>query len=185
MIDLEIPESEKSLLKEIAKRYFVGYPIKFQKRFQGQSLAKHNHYLIGCRAGPSISILNLFHEMAHFSEREEFKILDKTQWNWDFYYGRSFGDFFIPESDKDVLREIKVWSFQYSIFKKFGIKDSPRQLVESMIFLGGFDYFKYDRCKERDPFEFASNMVLKLSEKEYSFEKFESNWFSRLEKLKR
>lgn len=186
---------DRLLLKKVARKYFAGRPIKVDTKLSGQAINQKNQYSLGTRAGPSNDISNLFHEMCHFVELEESRLLEKPNRSWGLVpgtYTKVFGQsFFEPQTDQCTQRELRVWAYQLSLHREFGIRESARELVESMTWLPDFCLFQFKYVKnkklgydekEQKAIDIAAKMVEKMSQK-YTFGRFEELWFDRLVKL--
>lgn len=196
---------DKVALETIKNDFFVGNPVSAIVDFEGQGINEQGDYVLGCRAGPSIHISNLIHEMAHLAEREIPKLLEKPYKGWGFSFGKywEFGgrSGHEPNTDQSVLRELRVWAFQWSIQQHYKIKDKESKtifdLVSSIVWLPAFVYFKHKRISkeerellkydqsEKKAIELAAEEVRIMSNTDFTFECFCDNWFTRMKILKK
>lgn len=180
----------KHILREVAKRFIIGNPVKIAQRFEGQSITEGNCYLLGCRAGPEKSISHLFHEMCHLAEREKRVIKQRPFTSWGFKRGKPWSigwqSGFEPQTDQQVMREARVWAYQLSLQREFDIDESAFDLCRSAVYLPAFCHFQYGRVnlrKEEDAIQTLASIVEYMSET-YTYEKFVKEWNSRMEILK-
>lgn len=188
---------DKSLLKEIAKRFFIGNPIKISQKRQGQTLNQNNCFVLGTWAGPEATIGNLFHEMGHLAEREVRQLKKRPIDGWGFKFGKPMSlahhSWCEPQTDQQVMREARVWSFQLSLSREFGLKETALELCESAIYLPAFCHFQFkfrDKHahlgyseKEAAAVEELANIV-EDGAKIYTYDKFVKDWNHRMGKLK-
>lgn len=194
MFDQNLPTEQIPLFKRLQKLFFKDNTVIIKIRKEGQSLYG-NKFVLGCRAGPQINITNLFHEMAHLAEREEDKLLQKPSYAWGFSFGKPWeiGNFsgFEPSTDASVRREIRVWAYQWSLQRQFGIKDSIYNTIRPIVYLPAFVYYhrsngkngQYhlsDQCK----IKIACLEAQELSKKDFSYSNFVNAWQTRMELLK-
>lgn len=190
---------DKSLLKDLAKRYFIGRPVKIARGVSGQQITPTGAYRLGCKAGPSLGIEHLFHEMGHLAEREPEKLLERPDGGWGFTWGKYWqianSSGWEPQTEQSVLREARVWSFQLSLMREHGLNPKPREMVESAVFIPAFCYFKYKRVSPDGPngpkrYDETENEAIDLlaqiveeNTRIYTALKFEEDWNARLELL--
>jgi len=204
------PESiDKLALEQIHRDFFDHNPIQIKVELEGQRLAENGDFILGCRAGPSIHICNLYHEMAHFAERELAKIVARPPHNWGFEFGKYWEiagqSGHEPQTDQSVKREMRCWAYQLSIENHYGIHHvsewdedlSPSQvLAQSAIYMPAFALYqnKVISQNERDilgysaaqkkAIEILAEEIRQLSENEFTFARFCEAWFERMEALK-
>jgi hypothetical protein len=187
----------KSLLRHVAKRWIIGNPVKIRERFEGQGITEGNCYLLGCRAGPETSVEYLLHEMAHLSERELPKVLERPYASWGFSRGKYWEVYgqsgYEPQTDQSVMREARTWSFQLSLMRELGLEITAQELVESAVYLPAFCNFKFKAVPSwkdksyRDSEQAAKEILAQKVEEEtsiYSFNEWEKRWFERMNALK-
>lgn len=196
IFDEDIPGDDKPLLKRLMLDYFVRpkSPILAKVRVQGQRLNDDRKFVIGCFAGPRLSIENLIHEMGHFAERE----IDKLRKRPHFAWGYSFGKFWRvgmqsghePYSAQSVHREIRVWAFQLNLHRHYGIKTDAAELAESAEFLPAFcNYRRYcdpEGAKLRPKDECLAQVTKEietLADTKFTLKAFNDAWNERIEVL--
>ena len=197
-----LPEEEKIYLERIRQDYFSNplHPIKIDVEVEGQFIDDNKNFLIGCIAGPSSSIENLIHEMAHFAEREPNKLLRRPRSSWGLNYGKQqviLGKVFNePATAQGVKRELRVWAFQINIQKHYEIPVDPEELVESIVYVNSFCNYHLFKDREKDITytekerkAIALQEVLELT-KTFTYKQFKENWDHRInlllkQKLKR
>jgi hypothetical protein len=127
----------KNHLSEVKHLYFKDSPIVIDESLSGQRVRSNILYL-GLKAGPDSHISYLLHEMSHFAEIDDARILES---GWGFKYGafsqiimgREYREF---SSTQATEREIRVWAFQQSLQESLGIKSPIKELVSVAIHLG-------------------------------------------------
>lgn len=190
----------KILLKQICGDWIIGNPVKVSTRISGQTLTKNGKYLLGTWAGPEQNASNLLHEICHLAEREEDKLLEFPLGGWGFSQGKywevGYHCGYEPTTDQQVMREARVWAYQLSLHKKYGLSDNPQEMVSSAIYLPAFCHFQFKfnkcsyNCKEENHLaseEFAlkklANLVDDWSRNFYTVDRFEEEWNKRMELL--
>jgi hypothetical protein len=185
----------KATLKHLARRYFIGNPVKICQKFEGQGITADNCFKLGCVAGPSVELSNLLHEMCHLAEREKDKLLLRPHSAWGFTFGKYWEllgqSGYEAQTDQSVLREARVWSYQLSLSRELGIEESAEELVSSAVYLDAFCLFKFNhiakgkpyRERERETLQVLAKLVEDQTEV-FTFERFEQDWFERMELLK-
>jgi hypothetical protein len=134
-----------SLAKKIKDTFFYS-PSFCIKKMEGQS-CEEKKYLVGAKAGPSCSFSNLFHEICHFAELEKQRIVKFPSSSWGLYPGKfwqintSWG--YEQSTDQQVQREARVWAYQLSVQKHFGLDDSAYNLVDSVVWLPAWCFYRF------------------------------------------
>ncbi len=186
----------KVLLKEVARKFFIGNPVKIGQNVEGQAITEGNAYLLGCYAGPSQNEENLFHEMCHLAEREKEKLVERPHNSWGFSFGKYWEVLgrsgWEPSTEQSVLREARVWSFQLSLMRHFQIDITAEELARSAVYLSAFCYFKFKRVSKKLDYQesekLAVSLLAALVEKQteiYTYNRFVEDWNSRMELLKK
>ena len=186
--------TEKAVLKEISRRFFLNNPVKIARQFTGQGITASNAYKLGMRAGPDVSVNNLLHEMGHLAERPKHIILQRPHFNWGFTYGKYWQvghhEGYEPQTDQQVQCEARVWSFQVSLMREFGIEVDVPDLVRSAVFLPALCHYKYEAKiklpyneREKYSLEALAAQVERDTDK-YSYTVFCRNWQDRMNTLK-
>lgn len=193
--------SDKKWLEILGKDFFAGNPVSFNIKLQGQGLDTQENFVLGCRAGPVIDASNLIHEMGHLAEREIPKLLERPGGGWGFTMGKhwriGYQEGYEFQTDQSVQREKRVWAYQWSILKHYGIKESLRDLLRSARFLAAFDLYTHRIIKEHPELEKVTygnrqnailahlrKEVLELSRTEFTFQRFCQEWQNRMMALK-
>jgi hypothetical protein len=205
-MDNEINQQHLDLINE---EFFIGNPISINEELQGQGIDDNSNYILGCKAGPTLHVSHLVHEMCHFAELETKRILSRPRSGWGFTYGTyweigsNFG--YEPQTDQSVRREMRTWAYQWSLQQKFGIPNSFIQngydvnsiydLVSSSIYLHAFSNYKYNVLSRdeieklgypesnKKTIEILAKEVLELS-KTFTFDRFRKEWKERMDLLK-
>lgn len=186
---------DQTLLERVKQDFLLNNPVVVNVNGEGQRLDDEKRFILGCRAGPSVLVTNLLHEMCHLAEREKEKIIKRPINNWDFYKGKFWSlcgkSGYEPDNDKSVQRELRVWAFQLSIQNHYSIieadeGESPAEdLVSSAVYLPAWCYYrKYDIETEKDALKRAADQITELSEKSYTFDRFCQDWEERMGALK-
>jgi hypothetical protein len=188
---------DKSLLKEISNRFFIGNPVKIAQKKSGQSLNERGCFVLGTWAGPEATIGNLFHEMGHLAEREVRQLKKRPMHSWGFKFGKRMNlahqSWDEPQTDQQVMREARVWSYQLSLSREFGVKETALELCESAVYLPAFCHFEFKICEKNNITEYRDREKVAVEElanivedgaKIYTYDKFVKDWNHRMQKLK-
>lgn len=138
IFDKDLPAAEVPLFEELVKRYFRG-PLKADVHTEGQQV-EDGFLTLGCRAGPGISVKNLLHEMSHFTEIDDARVMSP---GWGLRVGKMhhmFGKtWFECGTGECIRRELRVGAFQYNFGADLGYyldKDSfVAEYVQVMRFM--------------------------------------------------
>lgn len=183
---------DQRFLAVVLERFFTGVPVSVDPKVEGYKI-RNGEYVLGCMAGPSCDMENLFHEMSHLAEREISKLIERPYVNWGYgngkYWeaGNRFG--FEPQTDQSVRREARVWAFQLSLQNHFGLNISSYDTVRAAYWLDAFPIYARNEIPDCQVFSsegqeqalrHLADWVEKLSREEYTFEKFCSNWNERM-----
>lgn len=183
---------DKGLLSNVLSTFFNNTPVSVKPKIEGYKII-NGEYVLGCMAGPSCDILNLFHEMGHLAEREIEKLILRPWMGWGYGQGRywevgnRFG--FEPMTDQSVRREARIWAFQLSLQRHFGIEKTPYDTVSSVEFMDAFGIYAQNEIKGINPYftetkkqviQHLANWVEKMSNEEYTFERFCTDWNERM-----
>jgi len=183
-------------LNQLIRKYFAPHnEIIVKKNFEGQKIID-NRYLIGMRAGPSQDIDNLLHEMCHFVEIEEERLIKRPPSSWGlspgkfWQIGSNWG--FETFTDDQVKREQRVWAYQLSLHSNINNQianvDDSLNLVSSARFLNAWTYyqpFETKTYKDEDRIKKLAEETLVMSNtEEYSYDKWLDEWNKRINKLK-
>lgn len=125
-------------------------PIEIDEEIQGQSVDE-NRIKIGCRAGPSMCLSNLVHEICHFIEIDQ-KRMHKH--GWGLRYGKriyipGYPIFYEMNSIQAIEREARVWAMQMNFSKEKNVKFDLEDCVESARFINCFSYVKGSSDKDK------------------------------------
>lgn len=170
------------LLDTLKAEFFTSSVVRAELSLEGQRI-KDNAIVIGCRAGPSLIVTALIHEMCHLVE------IDRPRMN-QFGWGLSHGKYWEIGShsgyefhtNQSVLRECRVWAFAKNVQDAFGIQEDLEEVVSSATYLGAFHFMPGKGDKEK--LKSVANEVKKGLPK-YTFELFKKEWRERMEYLER
>lgn len=147
-------------------------------------------YYLGTWAGPEAKLSNLLHEMGHFVEREIDKLKEFPISNWGYSFGKYWElcgrSGWEPRTDQDVRREQRVWAYQISLEKHFGIYESPYEMVNAAPFLGGWCFYQPLEIEtyENEPrIRKLAEETEELSRTRYTLERFRKGWWRRIREL--
>jgi len=142
---------------------------------------KGRRITFGCRAGPNYDVTNLLHEMAHFIEIDERRVVKE---NWGFRIGRpfltNFGVDSIPVNTKGTEREARVWAIQHLLTVHLGIEETVMDKAKIAQFMPDFWRIPGETYDEKIAF------VVKLIEdglQTFTLESIEGIWNERVAKL--
>lgn len=190
---------DKVMLERITKDFFDDTVVTYTIGMEGQRTDEDKRIVLGCRAGPSVSVTNLLHEMSHLAEREKNKIAKRPAYNWDFSYGKYWEVLgqsgWEPQTDQSVKRELRVWAFQLSIQNHYGINEADEgetiaeDLVASAVYLSAWCYWRKSvgECgleSDKDALRRAADHITELSNSKFTFARFQQDWEDRIKLLK-
>ncbi len=183
---------DQDLLSDVLNMFFKNTPVSVKPSIEGYRI-ENGEYVLGCMAGPSCDMSNLFHEMGHLAEREIPKLLERPWSGWGYGQGRYWefgGRFgFEAQTDQSVRREARIWAFQLSLQRYFGIQKSPYDTVSAAEYLDAFGIYARKEIEGISPFseegkkqaiQHLANWVEKMSNEEYTFERFCTDWSERM-----
>jgi len=123
--------------KRIEKEFFQNSAISIEWEIQGQKIV-NGLPVIGARAGPSVDVWNLFHEMAHFVEIDDERM---RMGSWGlrlpevFIFDRICVD---PRTIQMTEREIRTIAYLRNVMKYLGIEEDSMKSVSSLCFMPDF-----------------------------------------------
>jgi hypothetical protein len=156
--------------------------------FMGQK-TENSVIKLGYRLNSDYDISSLMHEICHLAELPIKRVLDKPSTNYDFSYGvfwqigTSWG--YEPKTDQATQREIRAWSYQYSLQKEIGIPIQSDKLVKSVVWMNDFTIYKYKHGHKTDNDVISSiaKIVESNSRDMYSYKNLMIEWKERVEAL--
>lgn len=173
---------------ELIKQDFFGddCPIKIKWGLEGQRLID-GHITIGAKTGPEATVFGLTHEMAHFVELDIERILKKPVRNWDLRNGSSFvvGDRFVhmPITTQAIEREARVWAYEISLRKKYGLDFDVDYMVAGADFISAWDIYRARFDSNNAALSSLKEHVISLSDTTHTFEVFKEEWNRRVSVL--
>jgi len=176
---------------QVRKDYFGNskFPIQIKVNLEGQGLDENGNFVIGCMAGPSCELANLFHEMGHFAEREIPKLKRKPPSSWGYTFGKYYQigqhSGYEPTTDESVKRELRIWAFQWHLENKYGIATSIKEMISAVVYMPAFIYYPMNGGYRPEPerLTLALEEVTRLSQTTFSLEAFDLAWFERIKAL--
>ena len=137
------------VLSTVRKELFDSFSrIKIDPAVEGCKI-KEGNLVLGCKAGPSQEMSNLFHEMGHMIQSPDNRI-GLPSWGLDYKWVDIPPYQSYPEilTCKDVLLEIDVIGWQAVIEQHFtGSIRCALDNARSLRFLGGWAYYEYDTVR--------------------------------------
>ena len=122
-------------------------------------LEGYQNYVFGCRAGSSLELSNLFHEIAHAVEfgakNFRYRVNQDGRFNFkqpkeQYIFGRVFIEFYKTTAIECELRTIAI---QIRLLKMSGVKTTYENLlneiVDSMVWMPDFENVQGDGDKEK------------------------------------
>jgi hypothetical protein len=188
---------DQNILAKIKDAFLNNDVIVYDPKIEGQKTNDKNQYLVGPWAGPQADISNLLHEVCHFAERE----IDKLKLFPSYAWGFSFGKYwelcgqsgYEPSTAQAVLREQRVWAYQLSMLREYGIDEDPEDLVKSVVYVPAWCYYKYPHKIEKDgkyevvsdrtAIKFLAKETDIMSRNEYTYEAFCREFHLRVDRL--
>jgi len=170
--------ADRKLLGVVRAELFQDSPILIEVE-TNQTIRDDGTLVLGCRAGPSLDMFNLFHEMSHLVEIDDARI---QQYGWGFKMGREvnipgYPTFYEPSTWQPSQREIRVMAYQANLMKHFG---------REMDFAYCSTLFKYmvDHYLIPHGERWLAREIERRSElPKYSFEAFQKEWLRKNELL--
>jgi len=154
-------------------------PIEYDPKLQGQTVFKKK-IKIGPWAGPEATLSNVLHEISHFVEIDESRMVKD---GWGLKYPRPqhlLGQTFIEfQKPYHIERERRVWAFQLNLHHKFGIDEGVEDFADAAWFLDGFGYMIEEhrgKTTTQQKMCFAKSIEKLAEETQYSFESFLSEF---------
>ncbi len=180
---------EVELLERVKSDYFLNNQVHVDIKVEGQSLNDNKQFVLGCRAGPSVEISNLFHEMGHFAEREIPKLLKRPLGSWGYKFGKPWSCLgrsgFEPNTAQSVYREFRIWAFQVNLEHHYGLETDIEDLIDSAVYLPAFYLYKMEIKSEKEKLAIACEEVKLLSKTDFTLKVFNEAWLVRLDLLKK
>jgi len=180
-------EIDETVLSQVTGLFFKeNGPIVFDRELEGQSINDNGQFVVGPWAGPQSDMSNLLHEIGHFGEREIDKLSLFPTSSWGFTFGKYWQigthSGYEPNTVKSVLREQRVWAYQLSLLRHFGIDDDPVDLVSAVIYLPAWCYYKPD-ILDKSKIDALASETDKMSNELYTYEAFMDAWKLRVDYL--
>ena len=176
-------------LKKVKELFFANKQIKLSVGLEGQK-CDGTTYIVGCKAGPSVDIQNLLHELCHFAELEKERLLLFPRTSWGLKFGKfwSFGQHwgYEPQTSEQVEREARVWAFQLSASKYFGLNANSHDYAKTAVWLPAFTIYecgftgKASDCKAIYK---LSKHIERLSKNRFTFDKLIDDFNDRIKLL--
>lgn len=187
------------MIDQIASEFFLpSFPIRVGVRVEGAALQGYQ-MVLGCKVGPQISHVNLAHEMAHFVEIDDARIV-KSGWGLRVPKVTICGiECVEPRTTQMTEREIRVIAYQANLLEYLGASETVDDTIRSLHFMPDFmliplengihpfseegialgvPYEEVDKSRTR----WISNRV-DAARKVCTMEKFLSEWFRKLSVL--
>lgn len=181
-------ELDNCLLDKVNHDFFLGNTvIQFDRSLEGQTI-ENKKFVIGPWAGPESNIANLFHEMCHFAERPIEKLQKFPVYAWGFTFGKYWElcgqSGYEPQTDQAVRTEQRVWAFQRSVQKHYGIEEDPYDTVSAATYINAFTMYLLGQGKtDQEKLKILAAETEIMSNNEFSFDKFKKDWNHRIEIL--
>jgi hypothetical protein len=122
-------------------------PLEVDVNVNGQDI-RNGRVVVGCKAGPLVAISHLLHEVCHFIEIDNRRVL---KWGWGLKYGKTvpnpyptaYAPSYFQEfrTDQHIQRETRVWAMQYVLSKSVNVEVDAYNLAGSAKYLPEFSYF--------------------------------------------
>ena len=107
-------------LELVKEKFFQNSLIEISNSLEGNKF-QDEKLVLGCRAGPSMSVDNLLHEMAHLIEIPDERIRI-SGWGMTYPEVEVLGQFFRePQTIQGLRRELRVFAIQKHLFEMAGI----------------------------------------------------------------
>ena len=165
--------------------------LRFAPGLEGQKCEGAVYY-IGDRAYINKNPENLLHELAHFAEREPEKLALFPSRSWGFSPGKfwqiGMHSGWEQVTDQQVQREARVWAYQLSLLREFGLPDDSHGLVSSAVYLPAWCYYHPEEertYKDAPRIALLAEQVERMSRESHTFEDFQRKLQARYEFLSR
>lgn len=171
---MDIKNSHVLNLSLIKERFLKNFNyININENITGQKVGE-NCVILGCRVGNEITEQGFIHEFSHLVEIDVERVI-MHNWglymkNTEFFNGQIFCN---PISSQASMREIRVFAYQHSINKEFGIQDDLIHSAKSLDFMPDWIFMTKKEEEDRKKYLRISEMIADLSEREFTIEKFE------------
>jgi len=116
----------------------VKSPIQVVVELQGNNITEDGKLQVGCRAGPSIEAWHFCHEVCHFVEIDDERMLMQ---NWGLRVPEKWViDRFVcePETLQATERELRTLAYQWHLHKLLNIKSTPAAMVSALVYMPDF-----------------------------------------------
>jgi len=178
-----------SIAKQIKNDFFYSSSFRI-KNMEGQT-CEEKSYWVGGIAGPSCNLSNLLHEICHFAELEKERILEFPKKGWGLNMGKfwqignNWG--YEQSTDQQVQREARVWAYQLSAQKHFGLNDSAYELVSSVVWLPAWCHYrmKWGGYKHERKAKYQLAQHVSRLAKRNSYQKLIDEFSQRIEMIER
>lgn len=172
--DDKLNPRDAKLLKVVLSDFFGG-SVKFDLE-EGQGVDDKGVVTLGCRAGPSLDIFNLFHEMSHLVEIDDARA---GAWGWGLSFGKEisipgYGTFHEPQTWQATQRETRVMAFQANVMLHYQRRPNFRYFAKLCDHL--VDYYNVPFKRETRHRLLAERIAKLAASPKYSFERFRSEW---------
>lgn len=174
-------------LDKIQKEYFIHPCMRIEQSLQGMQVRvgvddKKRVMVFGCRAGPELNITHLVHEMSHFVEADE-KKMSSHAFGMKVPTSNIFGCIEFTTA-KHWYRELRVAAYQYHFTNQFlKQKTTFEEVVSAFIYLP--DPWLFCKSFKDDVILAKCKRVVEKYSQTYTFEKFNEEWFKRIEMVKK
>ena len=178
-------------MAQIENHFFNGDRcIGIKRGLEGQTLTETGKVLIGDRAGPSLEISNLVHEMCHFVEIDDVRMKMRG-------WGLRVPEIWVfdrmcvePRTMQMTERELRVAAYQANVLKYLGYSDDTGEITSSFKYLPdilfvpmedgrsawgiGSEDLGYDK-KTESQLRWLANRAQELRS-EYTLDRFMNEW---------
>lgn len=160
--------------RQVEREFFHGASVELV--WDTTQRVEEGKLQLGGRAGPTVHISNLCHEMAHLVEIDDARC-GQPGWGLQlpkvFIYDRMCLN---PETNQATRREVRVAAYQLNLMRHLGLRATPAGLVRAYTFLPDWCFVPGRDDKAR--LQWCANQVLKLSLKpKYGIVRFKREWW--------
>lgn len=112
-------------LAKIKSLFFQDSLILIKESLEGSQVNDQNQLVLGCQAGPAKDVDNLLHEMGHFIEINDQRIL-RTGWGLAYPEIEVCGQICRePRTTQAIERELRVFAIQKHLIEMVGLLVEP------------------------------------------------------------
>lgn len=176
--DHALPPYQLPVLEAITTRFFTTPYVQVDPALEGMAV-RDGVVVLGCRAGPSMALEFLLHEMSHMVEIDDSRA---ASYRWGLhlpqveFQGRTFSE---PNTNQASLRECRVFAFERNAADALGVEFNLQKAAEALQFMPDALYQPGKTDDEREAWVYRTVLVY-ARQPDFAFEVFEREWNRKL-----